>query len=1057
MASDIGKPLKVDTPTLNMTRPSVARFCDEIDLTKELPKSVKVGKRGRKHEQKFTYEHIPAYCSKCLKIGHKIDDCNKGVMKKKVEVSKPSQSKVVKPSRAPPSRISVSQVEKPSQSRVLSHLSTSPVAQVASRAPADEDLPTSSGLSLKEKKAIVVDVQDNSSVETPDEALQQLQQILFVLLETIPEEENEAPAAEEDNVIEEIMADQPPQSQVNVLEEERQAFSRLGSDDRLALGNFPDDVKIGVKSDMLDDIDGGHGCWSESNVGCVWEDETLHGEVSQSRKQHRHTKAEMAELQKGMALWRSPRLLPLNLGEPWMIGGDFNVIRSLDEYSGHLVQDPQAMTDFNECIQECALLEIPAIVEEFTWGGTRHTGWVSKRLDRVLISQEWHDLFPRSSLEKLSRTTSDHCPMLHLFNFPIVTKLRVFRFQKMWLRRNDLLALVQEDWNLPMELSEGRLRQGLFKIQATDGRVLTNPAEIEQKASNFFHSLLNEGEADPRCNDIQSTFFDCIPHILGEEEHNVLLRPILLKGGRLVLIKHVLSSIPTHVFSAIPPPKAIIRDIEQRCQKFYWSGRSEEKRRHWRSWERIAFPYSENGLGVRSFQGIIDALTVKLWWKLKHQRGIWSRFIHSLSMSSKRKTSWLRVSKIEARAVVHTKVIIRRGNRSFWSDNWSPFGILWDVEGFQPPMPKLSILEFFQCKQEILPMLGNVLSNDILNFLEDYDQDFSDGDDFLVWKHTTQGNLTVKSAYESLRQRHEEEGCSRNVWNKYCRKKLQQDSKLKGAKKVEVNPATQKKTNIPVSERQNNMKTGDKHNKGSKHISIVGLVEVKLKEEKLLDIMKQWGTEYEYKGNSSSEERHRILLIWKKDEIQMSIIAKKEQFMHCMVEDKANKRQFTLTEVYGDNSRNERLFLWDDLREQSISTSTETKEIEADGNHRANTNGEKHVAANNGEDEQVEVVNANEGSKDTALKNNPYIRDPLSNIVGTMTRARRKRMDESLNSLIITTWAKEEIKFEDYKPKTINLLQVTPNELGPFGEKEFWPSIQGETTGHTPYGGRMDP
>ncbi|CAI9094912.1 OLC1v1030743C1 [Oldenlandia corymbosa var. corymbosa] len=99
----------------------------------------------------------------------------------------------------------------------------------------------------------------------------------------------------------------------------------------------------------------------------------------------------------------------------------------------------------------------------------------------------------------------------------------------------------------------------------------------------------------------------------------------------------------------------------------------------------------------------------------------------------------------------------------------------------------------------------------------------------------------------------------------------------------------------------------------------------------------------------------------------------------------------------------------------------------ADGDHRANTNGEGHVAANNGEDEQVEVVNANGGSKDAALKNTSYIHDPLSDIVGPMTRARRKRMDESLNSLITTTWAKEEIKLDDYKPKTINLLQVTPN------------------------------
>ncbi|CAI9108595.1 OLC1v1008239C1 [Oldenlandia corymbosa var. corymbosa] len=47
MASAIGQPLKVDTPTVNITRPSVARFCVEVDLMKDLPKSLTIGKKAR--------------------------------------------------------------------------------------------------------------------------------------------------------------------------------------------------------------------------------------------------------------------------------------------------------------------------------------------------------------------------------------------------------------------------------------------------------------------------------------------------------------------------------------------------------------------------------------------------------------------------------------------------------------------------------------------------------------------------------------------------------------------------------------------------------------------------------------------------------------------------------------------------------------------------------------------------------------------------------------------------------------------------------------------------
>ncbi|CAI9089808.1 OLC1v1024448C1 [Oldenlandia corymbosa var. corymbosa] len=70
---------------MNMTRPSVARFCVVVDLTKELPKYVKIGKKGRKQEQIFTFEQIPSYCLKCSKIRHKEADCR---------VGKPSQPKM---------------------------------------------------------------------------------------------------------------------------------------------------------------------------------------------------------------------------------------------------------------------------------------------------------------------------------------------------------------------------------------------------------------------------------------------------------------------------------------------------------------------------------------------------------------------------------------------------------------------------------------------------------------------------------------------------------------------------------------------------------------------------------------------------------------------------------------------------------------------------------------------------------------------------------------------------------------------------------------------------
>ncbi|CAI9114942.1 OLC1v1015767C1 [Oldenlandia corymbosa var. corymbosa] len=153
--SALGQPLKVDTPTLNMTRPSVARFCVEVDLTKELVKSVKIGKKGRKHEQFFTFEHVPFYCQKCCKIGHKEFVCRMG-----------------KPSQKNPEDVAAKEDgTRAKQKGIKIPLSTGilapqlPAETLAPQSPAETlmlcEPSTSSGLSVHDKALILVDLQES--------------------------------------------------------------------------------------------------------------------------------------------------------------------------------------------------------------------------------------------------------------------------------------------------------------------------------------------------------------------------------------------------------------------------------------------------------------------------------------------------------------------------------------------------------------------------------------------------------------------------------------------------------------------------------------------------------------------------------------------------------------------------------------------------------------------------------------------------------------------------------------------------------------------------------
>ncbi|XP_019257668.1 PREDICTED: uncharacterized protein LOC109235874 [Nicotiana attenuata] len=86
IGSGLGQPIYADACTSNTERISYARILVEVDVTKELPKSIKVkDPKGRVMVQEVWYEWKPSYCAKCMQIGHNCQQQqqNKAVMDKK--------------------------------------------------------------------------------------------------------------------------------------------------------------------------------------------------------------------------------------------------------------------------------------------------------------------------------------------------------------------------------------------------------------------------------------------------------------------------------------------------------------------------------------------------------------------------------------------------------------------------------------------------------------------------------------------------------------------------------------------------------------------------------------------------------------------------------------------------------------------------------------------------------------------------------------------------------------------------------------------------------------
>ncbi|KAK2649747.1 hypothetical protein Ddye_017236 [Dipteronia dyeriana] len=74
---------------------------------------------------------------------------------------------------------------------------------------------------------------------------------------------------------------------------------------------------------------------------------------------------------------------------------------------------------------------------------------------------------------------------------------------------------------------------------------------------------------------------------------------LLSQGGRLILLQHVLSSLPLHIILVINVPKVILDQINFILVNFLWGEVDGKRKLHWRAWSKIFKSTNEGGLGLR--------------------------------------------------------------------------------------------------------------------------------------------------------------------------------------------------------------------------------------------------------------------------------------------------------------------------------------------------------------------------------------------------------------------------------------------------------------------------
>ncbi|XP_071713183.1 uncharacterized protein [Rutidosis leptorrhynchoides] len=102
-------------------------------------------------------------------------------------------------------------------------------------------------------------------------------------------------------------------------------------------------------------------------------------------------------------------------------------------------------------------------------------------------------------------------------------------------------------------------------------------------------------------------------------------------GGRLTLIKSVLSSLPLYAFSLFRVPSNVINALEGIRRKFFWGGSDDKSKISWVRWDTLLLPYEKGGLNIGSLKAKNLALLGKWWWRFRvENNAFWVKIIKSL-------------------------------------------------------------------------------------------------------------------------------------------------------------------------------------------------------------------------------------------------------------------------------------------------------------------------------------------------------------------------------------------------------------------------------------------
>ncbi|KAJ0264716.1 Reverse transcriptase zinc-binding domain-containing protein [Hirschfeldia incana] len=241
----------------------------------------------------------------------------------------------------------------------------------------------------------------------------------------------------------------------------------------------------------------------------------------------------------------------------------------------------------------------------------------------------------------------------------------------------------------------------------------------------------------------------------------------LTPAGREVLLKAVITALPTYTMTCFLLPKGLIQEITAAMRNFWWSGQKDRQKIPWISWKKITASKQEGGLGIRDLENFNLALLAKQGWRiLRNPSSLLTRVLKAKYF---RHTEFLQApiyksSSYAWRSILKSRVILQKGIKwivgdgkkiRVWEDRWLHSQPATPAQGegqISFPNMKVEDLMLQGAGEWNEQLVTSLMKQEDARYILNTRLSSTMKQDTPIWNYTSTGEYNVKSGYHLCNQ-----------------------------------------------------------------------------------------------------------------------------------------------------------------------------------------------------------------------------------------------------------------------------------------------------------------